>query len=103
MFDDLCFSDFVEGVSEIRYQSIRSKIFPNPNSGNFTIEFENPQRKPFRLAVYTLQSKPVYNRDGITSDVINLDLRNLPSSTYVYKIYNEELRKRTWGRISLVH
>jgi len=102
MFDDICFFDFVEGVSQIRFAAIKSKIYPNPSERFFTIEFENPDAKQFQLAIYDICSKPMYNSDKITSDKVSLDLQNYPAGMYVYKIVNLETRKRSWGRFSVM-
>ena len=100
MFDNLCFADFVEGISDIHFKSIKSVIYPNPSAGYFTIEFENPDAKPFELAVYDMQSKRILTREGITGNKIFLDTHSFKPGIYVYKLTNEELQKRCWGRFS---
>lgn len=103
IFDDICFYDFVEGISETRFTSIWSKIYPNPSSGFFTIEFDNPEGKPFQLSVYDMQSRPMFTKEGITGNKIQLDMQKYDAGIYVYKITNVETKKRCWGRFSTVN
>ncbi|MFH2142412.1 MAG: hypothetical protein ABIJ97_08325 [Bacteroidota bacterium] len=64
MYDHLIMHGFVEGISDIHFKSIRSKIFPNPISDIFTIEFDNPDNELFELAIYDIKSKPVFNKNN---------------------------------------
>ncbi len=98
MFDQLCFLDFVEGVTPIIYAPIKSKIYPNPSSDNFTIEFENPEKDIFTLAVYDICSRPILKRDRITDNRLLLDTKTFAPGMYVYKLTNPITRKRSWGR-----
>ncbi len=102
IFDDICFYDFVEGVSETRFSSIWSKIYPNPSSNLFTIEFDNPEGKSFQLAVYDMQSRPIFTKNNITNNKIQIDMHTFNPGIYVYKITNLETKKRCWGRFSTV-
>lgn len=103
IFDDICFSDYIEGVSETRFSSIWSKIYPNPSSNLFNIEFDNPESKSFQLAVYDMQSRPMFTQNNITSNKIQIDMQTFAPGIYVYKITNLETKKRCWGRFSTLN
>ena len=103
IFDNICFYDFVEGVSETRFNSIWSKIYPNPSSNLFNIEFDNPENKSFQLAVYDMQSRPMFTKSNITNNKIQIDMQTFTPGIYVYKITNLETKKRSWGRFSTLN
>jgi hypothetical protein len=102
MFDDLQFADFVEGMSEIRFTTIKSTIFPNPGSDKFTISFENPAAHPFDLNVYTIHSKLLFRQENISDSRIELDTKSFDAGVYIYKITDLDARKRCWGRFTIV-
>lgn len=98
MYDDICFLNFVEGISEIRYNNIKSTIFPNPSSDFFTISFDNPENEIFQLSIYTVSSKPVFTDNNVTSDEILIDGRSLAKGVYIYKLTNLNAHERSWGK-----
>jgi hypothetical protein len=98
MYDDLCFSDFVEGISETRFKPIKSKIYPNPSNQLLTIEFENPGSELFELAVYDIHSKPILKKENIPDNRITLNTSTFQPGIYVYKITNLKAKKRCWGK-----
>jgi len=103
VFDNICFNDFVEGISDIHFKPIKSVIYPNPSSGNFSIDFDNPDGEPFELAVYDICSKGMMTREGITSGKTVIDCHEFKPGMYVYKITNTESKKRTWGRFNVTN
>jgi len=98
MYDNICFQDFIEGISEIHFKPIKSKIYPNPSSNIFTIEFENPKSEIFQLAVYDIHSKPIITKENITDNKTTIDAQQFKPGTYVYKLTNLKSKKRCWGK-----
>ncbi len=98
MFDNLSFNDWVEGMSEIRFKTIRTSIYPNPGDDHFTIDFENPLNHSFQLKVYDIRSKMVYMQEGITGEKVFFDAKSYAPDTYIYKLTDLEAKKRGWGR-----
>jgi len=98
MFDDICFDNFVEGISETHFKQIKSSIYPNPSSNIFTIEFENPKAETFELSIYDIHSKLTLKKDDITENKIVVDATAFKSGTYIYKITNLTANKRCWGK-----
>lgn len=99
MYDELCFFSFVEGISEVHFKPIKSKIYPNPTSDRFTIEFENPSSEFFHLAIYDIQSCLMFMEDKISEGKIVLDAKLFKPGLYIYKLTNPKAQKRTWGKI----
>lgn len=98
LFDNICFNDFVEGISEIHFKPIKSKIYPNPSSEIITIEFENPTSESFQLAVYDIHSKHLLTKENITDNKVAIDTQPFNSGIYVYKLTNLKFKKRCWGK-----
>lgn len=98
MYDNICFYNFVEGISEIRFKAIKSKIYPNPSTQFFTIEFENPASEPYQLSIYDIHSKLVYTKDGISENKIVIDANSFKPGIYIYKLTNLKVPKRCWGK-----
>jgi len=98
LFDNICFHDFVEGISETHFRPIKSKIYPNPSTGIFIIEFENPNTEVFQLAVYDIHSKPILTKENITDNKTTIDTQQFKPGIYVYKLTNLKSKKRCWGK-----
>ena len=98
MYDNFCFTDFVEGISEIHFKPIKSKIYPNPSNSIFTIEFENPSSDEFELAIYDIHSKPLLKKNNITDRKVTLEARSFKPGIYIYKLTNLKAHKRCWGK-----
>jgi hypothetical protein len=98
VFDNFAFGDWVEGMSEIRFTTIRTNVYPNPGDDRFTIDFDNPLSHSFQLKVYDIRSKMVYMQEGITGNKVQLNTKLYAPDTYIYKLTNLEAKKRGWGR-----
>jgi len=98
MYDNLCFWNFVEGISEIHFKPIKSNIYPNPSTNIFTIEFENPASELFELSVYDIHSKLVLKKNDITDSKIVIDAKAFKQGTYIYKLTDLRTQKRCWGK-----
>jgi len=102
MYDNLCFTDFVEGISETRFKPIKSKIFPNPVTRIFTIEFENPDSELFQLSIYDIHSNLIFTRDNISENNIVINAQLFEEGSFIYKLTNLKAQKRSWGKFVVV-
>jgi len=98
MFDNICFFDFVEGVTEVRFDNIKSKIYPNPSNNLFTIDFENPYFEEFNLSIYDRNSKLVHSESNISGNTITINAQSFVKGEYFYKLTSQINNKRTWGK-----
>ena len=52
-------------------------LFPNPNNGNFTIQFNSVSENPIQINVHDIRGREVftknYNHSGLFSENLNLD------------------------------
>jgi len=102
MFDDICFTSFVEGISETRFKTLKSSIYPNPAINQFTIEFENPTAELYQLSVYDIKSNLVFSKENISENKIILDAELFKPGNYIYKLTNQNIPKRSWGKFVIV-
>ncbi len=102
MYDDICFSSFVEGISETRFKTLKSSIYPNPAINQFTIEFENPTAELYQLSVYDIKSNLVFSKENISENKIILDAELFKLGTYIYKLTNQKTPKRSWGKFVIL-
>ncbi|MCG8384448.1 MAG: T9SS type A sorting domain-containing protein [Cytophagales bacterium] len=74
-------------------------IYPNPNSGAFTISFEEPATSCQRIKILSSYNRVVYERSLESTEIYNgINMNSLPSGFYYAKFYfkNEILTKRIW-------
>ncbi len=98
MYDNIGIFEFVEGISETRFKSIKSVIYPNPSTYYFTIDFENPDAELFGLAVYNGQSQLMIATENISGTSVVVDARMLNAGIYFYKLTNHNKKERSWGK-----
>jgi len=89
-------NDYDKTESEDNQQySISSKLYPNPNTGTFTISVENVNVKNMTVNVVNVLGKIVY-KTIVTQSVFDINLSNLPSGIYFVKLnegdYSETLK-----------
>ncbi len=66
-----------------------SSLYPNPNNGNFTLEYELEQQGMF--GVYDLTGKLVHTqRLSSGFNILEMNLENLDNGVYVYRILSGE-------------
>lgn len=59
------------------------KVYPNPFSSKTTIEFFNPNNSNYKLSVYSISGKKVFELENITSEKIIMDKGNLHNGIYL--------------------
>ncbi|PLX01729.1 MAG: hypothetical protein C0595_13695 [Marinilabiliales bacterium] len=102
MFDNICFSSFVEGISEQRFLPLKSTIFPNPSKDNFNVEFENPENQNYHIAVYNSNSVMQFIDKKVNSGSYNIDAKKLLPGIYFYKLTNPVTLRRSWGKFIVI-
>ncbi|NOZ48366.1 MAG: T9SS type A sorting domain-containing protein [Chlorobi bacterium] len=98
MFDNICFWEFVEGVTETRFKPLKSTIYPNPSNSILTIKFQNPDKGIFNLSVYDEQSNLKISKNNITGNEISINSEMLIPGVYFYKLTNPKTVQRSWGK-----
>ena len=71
-------------LSEI--DNIDFSIFPNPNSGKFTIKFNNPSIHNAEIDIVDVNGKTIYKNKLNTSDNLEIDISENAKGTYFIRI-----------------
>ena len=82
-------------LEEIEYNSVYSNIedefklsvFPNPNNGNFNVEFKKSDFLTARI--FDLNGKEIISKE--CSDLCNFSLNNIPKGIYLLKLNNDKV------------
>lgn len=80
--------------SQGNYRSL--KVYPNPNTGIFQIEYDLPEESEGFIVVHNLEGKEIYRFTCKTGQQTKrVDLSGLEAGTYLYTYYIDEKASRT--------
>ena len=77
------------GIGELK--NVNFKLYPNPNNGLFTVEFNALQKESIDISVVNQSGVTVYTLSNLEvsgSVSRNIDLGTLPQGTYFFRISN---------------
>lgn len=98
MFDDLHFEDWFEsGIKDNNFSLIKSTVFPNPTKNHLTIEFDNLNNSEFDLYILDLAGKIIYKNHYSLSNQITLNISNLESGLFYYRLVNHKHKQTING------
>ena len=87
--DNFSITGELSGTEEINSHSEGISVFPNPSTGNFTLEMGNFSDS--EVSVYTINGVRVYNHQTIARhNVVSMDLSHLPKGIYILEVRNQE-------------
>ncbi len=69
------------------------RIWPNPNNGKFSIQFNSDQYKEFKVKVVSTRGQELGNyefKNLVYGSMIPMDLSRLPGGTYFLYVYNTQ-------------
>lgn len=76
------------GTEQNYDNTFSGKIFPNPNNGKFSIEFDNVASHFSIVEIFNTNSQIIYKRnfDNNTDHTMKIDLSNYPKGVYYLKV-----------------
>ena len=86
-------SALTAGVGIVPGGSIDCKLYPNPNTGRFTIEYTSDRADALTIEVYNITGDQVYAQNwkvNADDNVTNLDLSRLNSGIYLAKVSSSQ-------------
>ncbi|MGV3695460.1 reprolysin-like metallopeptidase [Flavobacterium sp.] len=65
-------------------------LYPNPNNGRFTINFEADNANPVDVQVFDLRGREIYSKSYTNQSIFNetVDLNSIQSAVYLLKVKN---------------
>ncbi len=88
--EEIISKDLIESKSVKELTEIL--IYPNPNNGEFSIDFTNKDFSEYSVKITNLIGDEVYSKDKIENSVENIQLKNnLPGEYILYLINNKTL------------
>lgn len=94
---NICNKTFTLGTDD--FQNVDFALFPNPNKGRFTVQFERDSVKDIQVFVHDILGKYVYNKtfQGSGYFIQDIELPSVPSGVYFVTVTDGE--KRTVKKI----
>ena len=81
--------DSFVGKEDFEAEAENVRIFPNPSSGQFFIEFDNAELE-YKIQITNLQGNVVYHQDNCINNKLELNLSDVISGIYYVIISDEE-------------
>ncbi len=96
LYGDLCpytYGHFLDVSDQVIEQHNEFIIYPNPNSGNFTLKYNSSEAK--EINIYNLQGEKIYSK-WIVNASANVNISNLKPGSYLVTltVEDEVLTKR---------
>lgn len=66
-----------------------AKIYVNPENGNTTIKFHNPDKKNYRLDIYDINKGLVASFVNVSANQVELEREFFDVGAYIYKLVGE--------------
>ena len=65
-------------------------LYPNPNNGSFTVQFESPSTDDVKIGVYDLRGRQIFAKTYANSGIFNqeINLNSVEAGVYLVKIDN---------------
>jgi hypothetical protein len=95
---DTCGQGEPDNVFEIRNPAEQFKIYPNPNNGNFEVQFKTIIKGPGSLVIYDLSGKQMVNQQVVVTDIstpISVKANQLKAGVYLVQIQMENRTLRS--------
>lgn len=81
----------ITGVGLEEYNKTIADIYPNPTSGEFTINLKNASTSGVGFTLTTLEGKVIQQEQKVSSTTVVMDLSEQPKGVYLLKIEDAQL------------
>lgn len=73
------------------FQNEKLRIYPNPFSESLSIEFGNPNQSKYKLTVYSISGRKVFEKDDITTEKLEFKPVNLAKGIYIIELRGQNI------------
>jgi len=78
----------ISGI-DVRNINLELSVFPNPTVDYLSLKVENSELSTFNFQLYDIQGKLVMSKQ-LSSKSTTIDMKNLPTSTYLLKVTDDQ-------------
>ena len=84
----LCYSELVPVLSNDSFESFDFVLSPNPNNGNFNIQFNSTTGNEIKINVHDIRGREIFNKSYQNNGLFNesLELNNVQSGVYLVTV-----------------
>ncbi len=92
-FDSICVNiDVTTGTNQLKGESEKVKVYPNPNNGIFTIALGHAElvsASQTMIEIYNVLGEVVFSRSLISNSQFLINLSGQPDGVYLYRVLTE--------------
>lgn len=91
----LCQTTTTVVLSNEDFSLTNFSIYPNPNNGNFTVQFDSKSSNEIKIGVHDLRGRQVFNKAYQNSGVFNqnLELNNVQAGVYLVTVQDGDRKE----------
>jgi hypothetical protein len=78
-----------EGINEVKGESEKVKVYPNPSNGIFTLKLSVDSGQS-SVEIYNVLGEQVYSQFSIDNSQFTINISNQPSGVYLYRVISEK-------------
>jgi subtilisin-like proprotein convertase family protein len=84
---EIC-SQVLELLSDSRFEFTDFSLYPNPNNGNFTLQFNSNTSSKIKVEIFDLSGRRIYDKEYLTTGIFNenIELSNASAGVYLVNI-----------------
>ena len=92
---NICSSTTTVVLSNEDFSLTNFSIYPNPNNGNFTVQFDSKSSNEIKIGVHDLRGRQIFNKSYQNSGVFNqnLELNNVQSGVYLVTVQDGDRKE----------
>ncbi len=90
VFTDCVTVNLATGMNEVKGESEKLKVYPNPSNGLFTFEANREELNIENIQVFNVLGQNAYSQFNIQNPTFNIDLSSQPSGVYFYRVTNSD-------------
>lgn len=92
---NICSSTTTVVLSNEDFSLANFAIYPNPNNGNFTVQFDSKSSNEIKIGVHDLRGREIFNKSYQNSGVFNqnLQLSNVQAGVYLVTVQDGDRKE----------
>lgn len=92
---NICSSTTTVVLSNEDFSLTNFSIYPNPNNGNFTVQFDSKSSNEIKIGVHDLRGRQIFSKSYQNSGVFNqnLELNNVQSGVYLVTVQDGDRKE----------